>query len=209
MKRTKYILIYLIIFLLACTNYESEEYISYENEVIKEIIPELLSLKQYQISNIENVSIFLINELGNEIEADTVYEETYKTISADTVRLINREISTEPLEERTLFEPFLRRQIRSRKLNIEINYENLNLKLISLADFQNRKRTAKNEPYGDKSITEIYLILTRISFDRNKEYGYLNYTVFCGEDCFWTNNVEIKKVNNKWIITRILSGSIA
>jgi len=209
MNRTKYLLIYLLSLLLACTNYESEEYISYENKVIKEIIPELLSLKHYQIPNIESVSIFLINELGNEIEADTIYEETSKTISADTVLLISQEISPESIEEQTLFEPFLRRQIKSRKLDIEINSENLNLKLISLADFQNRKRTAKNEPYSDKSITEIYLILTRISFDRNKEYGYLNYTVFCGEDCFWTNNVEIKKVNNKWIITRILSGSIA
>jgi hypothetical protein len=195
--------------LVGCTNYESEKYISFENEVIKEIIPELLNLEHYQIPNLENVSIFLVNELGDEIDADTVYEEKYEPISEDTILLVSREILSESLEERKLFKAFIKDQIKSRTLETEIVYENLNLKKVSFADFHNRNKVVKPDSVFNESITEVYLILTRISFDRKKEYGYLNYTIFCGEACFWTNNIEIKKTDNKWIVSRILSGSIA
>lgn len=200
MKRMSYLSIYFLIFLFGCTNYESEKYILYENEVITEIIPDLLSLEHYQIPNIENCSIFLIDELDNEI---------HKSIPEDTRLSVSREISPESIEERELFKPFINRRIKSRKLNTRINCNNLNLTLINLDDFQNRKRTEKPDTNMNDSISEIYLILTRIAFNKTKEKGYLNYTVYCGEACFWTNNIEIKMVNGKWIISKLFSGSIA
>ena len=205
----KYTLISILIILSGCTNYESSKYISFENEVIKEIIPELLNLENFQIPNIENVSIILINELVNEIEVDTVFDEEYKTISEDTVLLISREISPKSLEERELFKPFLTEKIRSRKLNTEIDYENLSLEQISLNDFQKRSVLGISRDRYNESITKVYLILTRISFNKTKEFGYMNFTILCGEACFWTNNIEIKEVNGKWIVSRLFSGGIA
>ena len=178
----KNIILSILVFftLFGCSNFESEEYIKEENKAINKLIPKLFSIKNYEIDNIENVEIFVITSLTNEIEI----------ISDDEQKII-------------LFEPFLAKSINNRILNFEFNYKNLNITQISKQQFE------KKYPIDNKGSNEIYLLISRISFNQTFDLGYMNYQIYCGEGCFWSNNIEIKRIKGQWVISRLLSGNIA
>ncbi len=209
MKLLKYILILIILFLLGCTNFEGKKYISFENDVIKEIIPELLTLEHFAIRDIENVSVFIVNELDNKIEVVGFVEDEYNILPDEKLFFSRSEKEQMYNDEIKLFKPFLKGKIKSRNLNAEINYTHLNVKQISLERFENRKTSDFYNKINPGKVTKAYLKLTRIAFNRSRDLGYLNFTIFCGEGCFWKYNIEIKKVNEKWKVSRLFSGSIA
>ena len=54
-----------------------------------------------------------------------------------------------------------------------------------------------------------YLFISRVIFKRDFTVGYLGYSFFCGGGCAWNNNIEIRKQDSKWKITKYFSGGIA
>jgi len=93
-------------------------------------------------------------------------------------------------------------------LKVEIRYSNLKVVPVfekyegSIITVYNEKSKMNKNIFG-------CLGISRILFNRNFDVGYLSYGFYCGQGCFWCENVEIKKINGKWKISEHYSGGIA
>jgi len=85
-------------------------------------------------------------------------------------------------------------------MNYKFNVPNLIVKISKDSDLINHN--LKKSDFGN-------LEISRIIFNADLNKGYLHYTFFCGQGCFWNNNIEIRKINDKWQIVKYYSGGIA
>jgi hypothetical protein len=53
------------------------------------------------------------------------------------------------------------------------------------------------------------LKVSRVSFNKSLNIGYLYYSLYCGGDCGWGNLVKIEKIKGTWTITKYLISYVA
>ena len=84
----------MILSLFSCRNYDSDNYIHFENEAINQIIPQITNLKRMSKMNnkdIENLKLYLISTLNTRISDIYEPKEEY-IISVDGIDLSESEI---------------------------------------------------------------------------------------------------------------------
>ena len=211
----RFLIIVLIIFSFSsCQNYESEEYIKTENQAISDIILEMTNFEEMKRSNEwknEKLKLYIISGLDT-FTAGTSEPNGYDigsngiNYSQERIKENKREFE-ENLEkyenEQGLFADLKKGKIKKRKLNFSFENEYLNIQLIEV------EKIKKLENFKTKKAELGYLSVSRIIFNRNFTKGYLHFNFICGEGCAWDNNIEIKKINGKWKITKYFSGGIA
>ena len=186
--KKKLIIFFFILSLYSCINYNSDNYIKTENEAIIQIIPQLIDLDRFTNKNNSNkkLKLYLASTLNTEIYD---INQQYKG------HIINK------LDETSKFSKLLDGTIKERKLNLQVKYQNLEVKLVSInIKFNNNK--LKESELG-------YLFISRIIFNKELNIGYLSYYYFCGSACARSNNIEISKINGKWTVSNTFSGGIA
>jgi hypothetical protein len=200
------LLLTISIFTISCKNYESEKYILNENEAIIDIIPDLIDLNNMiSMNNFKSDSLNLyVNSTlhNNNITFNEQNDSFLDKYENDSLKEIFN-------KEKTDFKAFTEKSIKPRNLNIEIKYSNLNIIIISSNEHtRNITKTYNEKSEIDKNIFGS-LDLSRIIFDEKYEIGYLSYGFYCGEGCFWSSNIQIRKINGKWKISETYSGGIA
>lgn len=173
-----------ILLLVSCRNYNSQEYINEENQAINDLIPEMTNYNaMVKMNNYDTtiLKLYIISCL------DTSVYEFYKP-EGNNIGMNKEEKSFAPLKNGKIKERSLNFNFRCKGLKIELKDENL-------------FKVNENE-FG-------YLTVSRIIFNKNFDIGYLSYSFYCGMDCFWAENIEIKKINGKWKISERFSGGIA
>ena len=201
----KIILLLLTISIFSCTNYDSEKYILNENEVIIDIIPDLIDLNDMISMNnykSDSLNLYLNSTLNNENIAFTEQFDSFldKFENDSLKEMFDR--------EKTNFKAFTKKSIKPRNLDIKIKYSNLNVIIIpSHENSRNIIQTYNEKAENDKNIFGS-LDMSRIIFDKNYEIGYLSYGFYCGKSCFWSSNIQIRKLNGKWKISETYSGGI-
>jgi hypothetical protein len=208
-------IITIIIFsFLNCQNFDSKKHMKIENEVIKDLILEMTLFEEMKKGNNwgnKRLKLFIVSTL------DTLTASTYKPkgyrIAINDIDFTEEEIEKakkefeEDLEkyekEEELFADLKNGKIKPRILNSVFKNEKLNIELIE------KERIEKLENFETKENEFGYLFISRIIFNRNYTKGYLHFEFICGIGCAWDNNIEVKKVNGKWKITKHFSGGIA
>lgn len=214
MTRFLIIAVLIIFSFSSCQNYKSEEYIEMEKVAISDIILELTQFEKIKNSNQwenEKFKLYLISELGIST-ARTIKPTGYnigengidysKEKIEENKKEFERELEKYEYEEK-LFAKLKKGKISKRKLNSSFENDFLEIELIDSEKIRELEsfKTKKNE-LG-------YLSISRIIFNRDLNKGYLHFDFICGEGCAWDNNIEIKKINGKWKITKYFSGGIA
>ena len=203
----------LIVFssLYSCRNYDSEKYINHENEAINDIIVQLIKYDvMVEMNNFDtnHLKIFLISSLDTAIY--NIYEpeefERYYNVSKCTASEIEEykkeyeEMCKKHKKEQKAFMPIKKGVLKKRILEYNFSYPNLQVELIP--ECPEKFEKLKQNEYG-------FLYISRIVFNRYFDKGYLAYSFFCGEGCYWSENIEIVKINGKWKISETFSGGIA
>ncbi|MCD8529189.1 MAG: hypothetical protein LRY27_04370 [Chitinophagales bacterium] len=102
--------------------------------------------------------------------------------------------------EMKLFKNFRNGKLKERTLDAIFSNQKINIEFLQDSAYNNFNLEA--DCIG-------YLFISRIIFNWNYTKGYMHYTYYCGDACAWDDNIEIQKINGKWIITKKLSGGIA
>lgn len=203
------ILICISLLCISCTDYDSEKYIQTENQAIQDIMLELIDfdfMSKGRNTNSQKLNLYLSATLDT-ITA-TIYEPSGYTTAINGTSLPEKDIIEgkniykEDLKkyrkEKQLFKPFKKGRIKKRKLHHIFEYPNLEVKLVTDID----RKPLDIQEMG-------YLYISRVVFNNSYNKGYLSYFYFCGEACFWNNNIEIIKVNGTWKVSKEFSGGIA
>lgn len=209
LKYYQVIIIFSISTLIRCQNDLSEEYIKIENQAINDIIPGLINLKSMtEMKNLDSDSLklFLISSLDTQI-INIRQPEGY-TIAINGIDLPKEDIERNKriyekdfLDYKTeikLFAPINNGTMSARTLNHTFTCQSLQIELVS--EFKSPQ--LKKHEIG-------YLSLSRIYFNQNFDIGHLSFGVQCGIGCAWSYNIEIRKNDGKWKITKYFSGGIA
>ena len=206
--RNKILILFVFSLLCSCRNYESEKYIAKENEAINDIIPLLIKNDEIVKGNdfdTNNLKIFLISSLTAEIY--NIYEPKARSeeeivlwYETEEERTFYKERYKKFEKEQKLFAPLINGVLKERILDYKFEYSNLKVELIS--DTIYFFTELKQNEYGR-------LAISRIIFNRSFDKGYLAYGFYCGEGCYWSNNIEIVKINGKWKISETFSGGIS
>lgn len=206
------LLLIMLLQLCSCRNYDSAKYISAENEAINDLIHKMIDL-EYMVkhNNLDtnNLKIFFISVLGNEI--CEIYKPDGYIVGEDSIMFSEEEVNKRKdlyeiefekyLREFEFFAPLTKGKIKERKFDYQFKFSNLKVELVSEnADFFNPNLNS-NE-FGILSVS-------RVVFNRSFDKGNLSYGFGCGPECMWQYNVEISKIDGKWIISKYLSGIIA
>lgn len=181
------ILICISLLCISCTDYDSEKYIQTENQALQDIMLELIDfdfMSKGRSTNFHKLNLYLNATLDTII---VPYSEPY----------VNEEFK-KYREERISFIAFETGRIKKRKLHHIFEYPNLEVKLVTDID----RKPLDIQEMG-------YLYISRIVFNNSYDKGYLSYSYFCGEACFWNNNIKIIKVNGTWKVSEEFSGGIA
>ena len=187
---------------ISCRKYESREYFENENNAIIDIIPELIDLN-YMIKSRDKKELKLIVNRELDIKNISFIEEKFDYYSTLKEKDSLKDIIK---REKNGFKPFTDKKLLKRDLRIQIKYDDLE---IVIKSFENKKLF---ETFQKKSKNENILgclIISRIIFDKKYESGYMTFGFYCGDGCFWSNNIQIKKINEKWIISERFAGGIA
>ncbi|MBB3696468.1 hypothetical protein KMW28_10240 [Flammeovirga yaeyamensis] len=196
---------------VSCSNYESDIYINTEYEAINDILIELIKFKEVKrikTRGDEKSKLYIISTL------DTVTAQIFKPegylIGMDGFDITKEEIDHQKkeyetsleyyYEEEKLFRKLKNGSIKEREIHHVFDNEYFDIRLIPLDEFKGFE--TDSEELG-------YLFISRIVFNKDYTKGYLHYSFACGIACFWDNNIEISKVNGKWMITKYFSGGIA
>lgn len=174
---------------ISCTNYDSERYIQTENQAIQDIILELIDfeyMSKGHSTNSQKLNLYLNATLDTII---VPYNDPYHYEDEDLNKYRKEQIS---------FLPFKTKRIKKRELHHTFEYPNLDVKLVTDID----RKPLHIQEMG-------YLYISRVIFNNRYDKGYLSYAFFCGEACFWNNNIEIIKVNGVWKVSEEFSGGIA
>ena len=204
------LILFVFSLLYSCRNYESEKYVTKENEAINDIIRQLIKYDvMVEINNLDTnqLKIFLISSLHT--ETFDIQEPQGFIVGVNGVGLSeseieeNRKIYEEKYKqfkkEQKLFTPLKNGVLKERKIDYKFEYSNLQVEFIERPD---KFEELKQNEYG-------FLYISRIAFNRCFDKGYLTYSFFCGEGCYWSENIEIVKINGKWKISETFSGGIA
>lgn len=194
-----FISLLILISVVSCRSYESEEYIKNENEAINDLISEMTNLKEMSKLNKwkKKPNLYIFSELDN--KANWIKEPKGYIISSNGVDLPKETIKKNKKEylkklknhrrTKKLFAPLYKGKMKRRKLDYIFKNDSLNIKLSNV-----RMEQIKDDDFE-------YLSISRISFDNKFTTGYLYFQFYCGICCSWNNPIEIKKINNKWTIT--------
>ncbi|WP_461637132.1 hypothetical protein [Labilibaculum euxinus] len=172
--------------LIGCMNYETEKYIDQENKAINEIIPQMIKYHEMvKMNNLDtlNLRLFLISTLDTQI--CEINKPDGFVISENGVKLPNEEIKEGQKEyeeniEKYKLEMRLFSALRNGTLNkrvLDYKFEYLTLK-IELIPEQNLDYKLKQNEFG-------YLKVSRIILNRKYDKGYLSFSFYCGEGCYW------------------------
>jgi len=206
MKNKLFILLALLS-LYSCRNYESKEYITIENGAINDIIRQLINyddMVKWNDFDTTNTKILLTSTLGTDImnidepgDFDRYFNiNRIKDSEMEYYKKLYSEMVKNHKKEREAFAPLTKGKLKERIFDYQFEYSNLQIELIPDCS------ELKENEYG-------FLYISRIIFNRCFDKGYLSYEFWCGEDCYWSGNIEIIKVNGKWEMSEEFSGSIA
>ncbi len=184
----------LILAFFGCRNYDNQRYIDRENLAIESIIHQMIDFYSIVESNnldTKNLKLYLISTL------DTNIFESYPGLFLDSEEYkADLEKSS---QEKKLFVTFRKGAIKSRELNHQFDYTNLEVVLLS--------ESPENLSVSSNELG--YLYVSRIVFNRSFSKGYLSFRFFCGEACAFGYNIEIVLIDNTWEISRYFSGFMA
>ena len=206
MKNKLFILLALLS-LYSCRNYESKEYITIENGAINDIIRQLINyddMVKWNDFDTTNTKILLTSTLGTDImnidepeDFDRYFNvNRIKDSEMEYYKKLYSEMIKNHKKEREAFAPLTKGKLKERIFDYQLEYPNLQIELIP------EYSELKENEYG-------FLYISRIIFNRCFDKGYLSYAFWCGEDCYWSGNIEIIKVNGKWEMSEEFSGRIA
>ena len=181
-----------------------------ENEAINNVIHQLIKydiIVELNQLDTNHLKIFLSSSLDTAIYpiSEPVDFDRYFSVGNSTDAEIKAykeqydEYYKNRKKEQKEFAPFKKGKIKKRTLDYKFEYSNLQVKLIEYPD---KFEELKQNEYG-------FLYISRIVFNRHFDKGYLAYAFFCGEGCYWSENIEIVRVNGKWKISETFSGGIA
>lgn len=196
--------------LCSCRNFDSDKYIDNENKAINDIIHQMINYQErVKMNKIDtnDLKLYIIRTL--DIEICEIYEPEGFIISESGNKLPEKEIKDgkriyeEELEkfnkEQKQFSPLKDGTLKKRILDYKFEFVDLEVELISESP---QEFNLNENEFG-------YLHISRIIFNKSFDKGYLSFSFYCGEGCFWTNNIEIIKADDKWKISKYLSGGIA
>ena len=197
--------------LYSCRSYDSEKYISHENEAINDIIVQLIQYdKMVEMNYLDtnHLKIFLISSLDTAIynihvprEFERYYNVSKCTVSEiEEYKKIYEEMCKKHKKEQKAFMPIKKGVLKKRILEYKFSYPNLQVEIIS--EYPEKFGELKQNEYG-------FLYISRIIFNKQFDKGYLSYDFWCGQGCWWSENIEIVKINGKWKISEAFSGGIA
>ncbi|GGE29132.1 hypothetical protein [Psychroflexus planctonicus] len=213
------LLISIILVLFSCEKKQSE--LEFEQSVVYEIFPALMDSLHFDFRlNPPPPPRPVFNEKGEIIGTDTTgigkalsdYEKKKAELKADSVKLVVAiRDSVYPLEldeKNQLLEHFQSHNLKLDSTDLSTEYKiDLN-KLI--ADKNLRFKYLSDFPEGTNIWKKDYdfhfsgvAYLSRIQFDKTKNFGVLESEISCGRLCGAGIRVFIKKVKGKWIIEKI------
>ena len=210
MKKFTFIVLILFSF-LSCQNSDSDEYINIENEAINDIILEMTDFEEMKkLNNWKNqkLKLYIVSKLDTTTAGTprpTGYDTSSNGIKYSKEKIEenkkNFEINSERYRiEEGLFAELKKGRIKARNLDYPFESDKLDIEFVESVKF--RKFNPIENEFG-------YLSISRIIFNKDFTTGYLHYNFICGTGCAWHNNIEIKKVNGKWVITDYFSGGMA
>jgi len=193
---------------LSCQNYDSDKYIKTENKAINDIILEITQFEEMKNLNEwknKKLKLYIVSKLDtntNEIIKPTGYDISSNGVEYTKERIEkNKKTFEENLadykHESFLFSDLKKGKIKARTLNYNFTNEQLKIELIEKNDFD--KDHSKENDFG-------YLNISRVIFNKWFTKGYLSFSFICLDGCGWGENIEIKKINGKWKLTKSFSG---
>ena len=208
MKIQHYIFVSFVFLVLGCKDYTSVEYITEEDKAIQQLIPEFTDLDNMFLGNqIEDnsVKLIIVSQLNTNIRfGDSLEKRIIKEESGNNHQQFEMVESASYKEETDLFIDFIDGSIQERKVDHKFTHPRLEI----ITKQEDKDNHFFNQVQSDSTLFGC-LWISRISFDNSFETGYLSYFFYCGQGCAWNNNIEIKKIDGQWIITRRFSGGIA
>lgn len=224
-KSLKVYLILFVILLAGCARENKD--LEFEVKVLEEVFPALIDSTCFDsrvyilvppqniigiLDEKDSVNIFDTSKFSpSQIKNLAIWEKELIRLKDDTSRIViafNPEIK--PTTEREIEEDF-RRHFKGAEIF------KMNFKKTYLFDF---KRIRLNHKFNLKSISELpeddkiwsakydfnfsgILKLSRLYFDKNKEFGVLDAGFLCGPRCGLGYRIFIKKVAGKWAIEQV------
>jgi len=185
-----------------------------EKIAINDIILEMTQFEKLKNSNVWKngiMTLYIISELGTSTAYSikpTGYDigENGIDYTKEKVEKNKKEFEDELKKyeyEENLFAKLKKGKISKRKLKSSFENDFLDIQLIV------PEKIRELESFKTKENELGYLSISRIIFNSKFNKGYLHFDFICGEGCAWDNNIEIKKINGKWKITKYFSGGIA
>lgn len=176
---------------MSCSRFEKEAYVAEEDKALLDMIPSMVDA-EYLLTH---------NDYGNSRPKLYIIEDLNNTLKWTKYDSIGEQ------DERALA-PLLNSKLSKRKISSDLSYDNFDVKLLTIEEFQTRH---------EKDMTEIierggvlgYLAISRIVFDSEFEKGYMSFYFFCGSGCAWDSTIEIIKDNGSWKKNRFLFGGAA
>lgn len=206
MENYKYLIIIIVVLLCSCKNYNNENYLQQESLAIDQLITEIIQYDKIDTKT-DYQTLLLTNKLHTNIILGPSEEVIVLETNGDTI-LTESIIPNIYKEEKRAFKPFLKDKLKPRKIENLIKNSNFEIELIDETELISNEENIFSRINTDKSILGV-ITFSRIVFTNNFNIGYLSYSFYCGNGCAWNNNIEIKKINGKWKITKHFSGGIA
>lgn len=202
------ILLYFVISisLFSCSKYNSKEYLSKENELITQLIPQMTDLEDMIEMNQDYYSVvapslYIYNELIPTTLACQLGPYIVKKVDDEWVYIDSfyYDWDKESIEFK-LFKPLINGKLPQRKLELNTTYKGVNAKLVNKHFYNLYSRKKDDSVFG-------FLVISRAIIKNDK--AYLSYSFSCGDQCFWNDNLEAELIDGKWVISNCFSGGIA
>ncbi len=185
---------YLLFLLIGCMDYQNKEYHATEIKAINDILPELIdSSFMLQYDEYKGTTL-LLDSLYSNLKGYNY--DIYEDIPSDI------EIEEKVEVNKALLNPLFTDRFQSIPCDIEeINQiPGIMIKVIDKHEAHRMDSLGCAFFLDSDSTYYGYLKISRISFNKKKTIGYLDYGFICGGLCAWGGLIQIRREGEKWIV---------
>ena len=194
MSRVRFAFLLLVLTIFSCEKKVTEE--EFEQDVLNEIFLKVVdsTYKDRRLyTSFPESGKDVFDHKGNWIGKDTVgqyrkdvvHEKRLEALKNDTLNLIIAIGKGGLIDDKTELQRFNSRKFRFKHLS----------ELQPAAEYENW--IAKYPKFAG------VLVFSNIKFDVTKEYGFLNVSYYCGGKCGLGYKITIKKIDHKWVISKV------
>ena len=208
MKNLALLLLFTII--ISCGVYDSTRYRLEEIAVIEDILIQILQDDLLDFDSIRqtNERLIIFDSLG--ITTAYTREPTGYIVAQDGIKFSEDKIERNRLayeasynsywEEESKFAPLRDGDLKPRRISGEIVQDWCTVELV-------RRDAGWEFDYDYAPLG--HLTFSRVVLNWNYTTGYLYYVYIAGDNYCITSNIEVKKQDDRWVITKWMSGGIS